>query len=390
MDRKHKIDASQYDHLFVSHHTDIDDALQSAKPIRFVMGEDGIYKVMKNGVGTFMAKVDKVIGLKPIKEGVILNFPKVPYYMLLQTVTFFKEVMEKKNDAEAMVQFYWDPLGEKYIMYCPEQEITRASVRFLRSTEYDSKYTLVMDIHSHNTMGAFWSGTDNADEQETRVYGVLGKLDKDPFEYKFRISVGGQHRDIDIFDIFEHPYPKVSFPEEWMDRCKKPEPKVVTSNVSSGYSHVGTSKWRGGVRSLRELYSDQSFYTGYEGWGEDNIGKEDMPIVGSLTSWKLVGLDNSEISNLSMEDRKDIVRDLLSFDMDEIAAVIAEEKVQVEMIEAILSAKPPNLLGEEELSKLLHTFLIYDIELLANVIVEGGFYDDFITELQALHTFVRR
>ena len=33
-----------------------------------------------------------------------------------------------------------------------------------------------MDIHSHNTMGAFWSGTDNADEKETRLFGVLGKI----------------------------------------------------------------------------------------------------------------------------------------------------------------------------------------------------------------------
>jgi hypothetical protein len=49
---------------------------------------------------------------------------------------------------------------------------------------------VILDLHSHGNMGAFWSGTDNADEQGFRVYSVIGRLDERP-EIRLRLGVYG-------------------------------------------------------------------------------------------------------------------------------------------------------------------------------------------------------
>ena len=53
-----------------------------------------------------------------------------------------------------------------------------------------------MDIHSHNLMDAYFSSTDNSDEKATRIYAVIGRLDKLFRDISMRISVGGKFVDI--------------------------------------------------------------------------------------------------------------------------------------------------------------------------------------------------
>ena len=79
----------------------------------------------------------------------------------------------------------------------------------------DDKNLLVMQIHSHNTMPAFFSRDDDAGEQATKLYSVVGRLDKVFPDIKTRISVGGKFVEINpstVFDGFEG-----MFPEEWQE-----------------------------------------------------------------------------------------------------------------------------------------------------------------------------
>jgi len=205
----------------------------SDKPIRFIMGKAGVYRAISNPIGLFVAKAVTVPGLPAYSEGLNLSLPKVPYDMFLNTAAFFREVMKQHRGAEAMVQFYWNAEARTWFMACPEQVVSGAAVHFQRNQVLDQKYLLVMDIHSHNTMGAFWSGTDTADEKETRVYGVFGNLDRPLFNHKFRICVGGDHKDITIGDIFDLPAGLIltvappttgTFPAAWVAKCKSAPP----------------------------------------------------------------------------------------------------------------------------------------------------------------------
>ena len=75
-----------------------------------------------------------------------------------------------------------------------------------------------MDIHSHNSMKAFFSPTDNADEKATRLYTVIGNLHEYFPDIKTRISNGGKFLDIDPLEVFE--FEDCSFPIKWTENVQ--------------------------------------------------------------------------------------------------------------------------------------------------------------------------
>ena len=80
------------------------------------------------------------------------------------------------------------------------------------------RYIHYMDIHSHNTMNAFFSKVDDKDEKATRLYTVIGKLNEHNPEIKTRISNGGKFLNIDPAQVFE--IADFSFPKEWEDNVR--------------------------------------------------------------------------------------------------------------------------------------------------------------------------
>jgi PRTRC genetic system protein A len=50
---------------------------------------------------------------------------------------------------------------------------------------------VVLELHSHHRFPAFFSATDNADEQALRLYGVLGRLDTDRPQVALRVGAFG-------------------------------------------------------------------------------------------------------------------------------------------------------------------------------------------------------
>lgn len=54
------------------------------------------------------------------------------------------------------MQIFYNLETEKYEIYYPEQKVTSASVVFTRNHDMESDKVLVMDIHSHGTMNAFF------------------------------------------------------------------------------------------------------------------------------------------------------------------------------------------------------------------------------------------
>lgn len=207
---------------FSSFHMTLEEALASDKSTRYVMAKDGVMQVQTNEIGLFILKPDHVAGAEKIEESFRLNLPKkIPYQMFLQTLSFFRGVCEKVNGAEAALQIFWDRTKEEYFVHVPEQTVGSASVNFDRDRDLEAEHLLVMDIHSHNTMGAFWSATDDGDEKETRLFGVLGRITQSEPEYKFRACSGGTTMDLDLFDVFENPFADVDVPKEWYDKVEK-------------------------------------------------------------------------------------------------------------------------------------------------------------------------
>jgi PRTRC genetic system protein A len=208
-----------------SRHVTMEEALNAHTMVRYVMGHDGVYEVRHTDIGTFKIKAKTIKGAELITEGVDLNLPRIPVRILQQAISFFKAVMATFNNAEAIIQIYWSRDRHDYYVYVPKQEVSQAQCHYVNSMDdVQLNDLLVADIHSHNSMGAFFSGTDNADDQEPRISGVIGKLDTVMPEMKFRISMGGSYCEIKPDVIFQDMYPQAEFPLEWIDHVQKPQP----------------------------------------------------------------------------------------------------------------------------------------------------------------------
>ena len=194
---------------------DEDTAAKSGKAIAYVPSDDGnVYEIRKNEIGIFRAKANKIRGLTKVRAGFTPALPLIPFDMLSEIIDFFRYFADRKNICEALVNVYWDAENKRYIVKVPEQKVGAAAVdTVLPDVEDDLIH--VMDIHSHNYMKAYFSETDDRDEKATRIYTVIGRLDKMLPDIKMRISVGGKFEEINPMDMFEYPFD--DFPSEWLD-----------------------------------------------------------------------------------------------------------------------------------------------------------------------------
>lgn len=193
----------------------LDDLKDLRKPMTWFMTGAGLVPVKVLPLGTFIGKATgaRVPGLPELKEGVALNIPKLPWQSLCEVVAFFKEVNAKKK-AEAMVQFFWSPERKTYLAHAPEQDVSGGGVRHVSNHDKDGNLLHVFDIHSHHTMQAYWSGTDDRDEArfEGRLYGVIGQIENPIPMMKWRTRVGGTFLDLlleDVVDLDNAPSCKV-------------------------------------------------------------------------------------------------------------------------------------------------------------------------------------
>ena len=192
----------------------LEEAVSSGKQIVFVPSSDGkIYEVRNNQIGTFIAEADSVSLFSKVRAGFIPALPKIPYSILSEIIAFFKTFVTEKSENEAMANIYWSFEEEKYRVHVPKQTVTKASVDTNLPDIDEEKFLLVMEVHSHNTMGAVFSRTDDKDEIATRLYTVIGRLDKVFPDMTTRISVGGKHLVIDPAIVFDGIGGE--FPEKW-------------------------------------------------------------------------------------------------------------------------------------------------------------------------------
>lgn len=159
-----------------------------------VEGRDGfLYRIEQMPYGCFDCRED----------GSDVDFrmteKKIPYGILLDVVSFFKTNPRK----EAAVQIFYDVIERKYEIYYPEQKVTSASVVFTRSHDMENDKVLVMDIHSHGIMNAFFSSVDDHDEKGTRLFMVFGNLDKKEITHKLRAGIAGNYKMLKLSDVFE-------------------------------------------------------------------------------------------------------------------------------------------------------------------------------------------
>lgn len=207
---------------YKGHFTSVEDARSSDKLICLIPSSDGrLYELRKTEMGEFIAPKSRVIDFQAVKAGFIPALPLVPMSLIRQIVTFFRSFMGEK-EYEAFAMIYWDKLEKHFLAYVPKQTVTKEEVEAdLTDCPYDddTRYVQYADIHSHNSMAAFFSEEDDQDEKGTGLYFVVGQLDHFLPDIKARISCNGSFVNIDPHLVIEGL--TLGYPAEWDTRVTK-------------------------------------------------------------------------------------------------------------------------------------------------------------------------
>ncbi len=120
----------------------------------------------------------------------------------------FSRTVWHLNRTEVLMDLYYDPTKEEYLWYVPDQVVAPATVHaeFEPYLQAESLCGLkkVGQFHSHGGIQAFFSATDNRDEQYPGIYGVIGSLSNQNPTYAFRVVKDGESTSVRMNAVGTH------------------------------------------------------------------------------------------------------------------------------------------------------------------------------------------
>lgn len=223
--------------------TTLEEAEAANKTISIVPARDGkVYEIRNTEIGKFITPTSGDSMLSEVKPGFMSGLPSIPSDLMIKIFAFFRHFVSEYSENEALLNIYWDKEEKRFFAYAPKQTATKVSVDTEINNRFMSdRYIHYMDIHSHNTMRAFFSEVDDRDEKATRLYTVIGRLNERNPEIKTRISNGGKFLNIDPAQVFE--IADLSFPKEWEDNVQL----KANKNVPKPLAHFLSLKRKAGT-----------------------------------------------------------------------------------------------------------------------------------------------
>ncbi len=211
-----------------------EEAEASDKPICLFPARNGrVYELRRTEMGDFIAPKNNVVELSEVRAGFIPALPLIPRELLWRIISFFRCFMNEAEEFEALAHIYWDRENECYEVFIPNQIVGKARISAdLRGSALpEERYLHYADIHSHNSMAAKFSFMDDEDEKATRLYFVVGHLERYFPQISARYSCGGTYQRIDPALVLEGMGEE--FPAEWLDNvttCRQgPDRKLFSS-----------------------------------------------------------------------------------------------------------------------------------------------------------------
>ena len=159
----------------------------------YVLGAGGLYVQSESAHLTARILVApwKVRGLAPVTEKLTLAHGLIPACLFELGLGW----MLAAPGTERFFAVRWD--GDAYRLVVPPQEGTGSSLA------YEPPAGVVAEFHSHGKHSAFFSATDDRDEQGFRVYGVVGRLHDPLPELTLRVGVYGHFVPLGWSQVFD-------------------------------------------------------------------------------------------------------------------------------------------------------------------------------------------
>ena len=180
--------ASMYPNL-VTYHVHNSGTLppNDALAYQYILAENGVFiRTETHFFETILAiSFCTVRGLTALQPHFRLKLPRIPAHLLDSILADARHVRRPDGGLnEVLYQFQHQ--GQSIQVKKPNQQTTATSVKAM--TRDNS--TILCELHSHGNIQAYFSQTDNADEQAAKLYAVVGRLDSVP-EMRLRVGVYG-------------------------------------------------------------------------------------------------------------------------------------------------------------------------------------------------------
>ena len=159
----------------------------------YVLGAGGLYVQSEsaNLTARMLVAPAQVRGLAPVTEKMELAHGPIPVHLFELGLRWFRQA----PDTERFFAVGWDQGA--YRLVVPPQAGTRASLT------YRPPSGVVAEFHSHGKHRAFFSATDDGDEQGFRIYGVVGRLGAPLPELALRLGIYGHFAPLDWQQVFD-------------------------------------------------------------------------------------------------------------------------------------------------------------------------------------------
>mgnify|MGYP001370447744 CR=1 FL=1 len=196
--------------------------------ILYIISKNGVYLKKKVGVVESITKVSGVSFLQEIKPYAKLHIPKIPLRTFGRIMTFFRKIYDIYH-SECNAILYYNEVQKKFRIIIPPQEVSRASVKYIRIPSMEG-YVRLSTIHSHPGFSASHSGIDIGDEKDSDgLHITVGNIMKPIFEIVAAVVVGGTRFKVD--------------PQDYIDGIQKvrvtvPQPEIITTYRSPYYAHL--------------------------------------------------------------------------------------------------------------------------------------------------------
>ena len=159
----------------------------------YVLGSGGLYVQSESAhlTARMLAAPAQVRGLAPVSEKLELAHGPIPAHIFDLGLGW----MLAAPDTERFFAVKWD--GDAYRLVVPAQEGTGSSLT------YRPPPGVIAEFHSHGRHRAFFSATDDRDEQGFRIYGVVGRLDTLQPELTLRLGIYGHFAPLHWRQVFD-------------------------------------------------------------------------------------------------------------------------------------------------------------------------------------------
>ena len=160
----------------------------------YILASNGLFLRAANRFFTLTQCIARatIRGLVPLEPSFQLKVPRLPAALLTTVLAHARA----QGQREILYHVHHD--GEKCRLTVPAQQRSATHIYSPGGASDD----ILLEIHSHHAMPAFWSETDNQDELGFRAYMVIGKIFGDRPEFKLRIGVYGYFFDFSMHTLF--------------------------------------------------------------------------------------------------------------------------------------------------------------------------------------------